>query len=348
MNIQLTALKPLLKKLGCVKSDTVIWDSENGVLSARENNLAVYVVDEALKDPEKTVYFLPSKKFTPSINRMSGVLTVRKTDNGGYSFISNKTRIELDHLELPYKFDVPEKYAVKMPTALFQRLIGFASIAVDAKQQGMTFQGMIALAGVSDFLGSYVEAVGTDGKRVCWIKEETETETFSALLPSGLSSVLSNLSDESVEILDTDRFTALRSGNFIAVANKFTSSFPKAKDLFPSKYDYTFSFLNDDLQAALGRIQPSVNEETRAVKLDFTEKGLVLYTEGHGGTAKDEVSYSANCTANPYWALVDHKYLTDFNEEGEVKIHCSQRANFIVLENGSKKYLVARMTINGK
>jgi hypothetical protein len=104
MNIPLQTLKPLLKRLGSVKTDVIILDTEHGVLAAKEQNLAAWVEDEALRDVEKVVYFFPARKFTTTINRMSGILSVRKMDKG-YALTCNKTRIDLEEAKAQWKYE---------------------------------------------------------------------------------------------------------------------------------------------------------------------------------------------------------------------------------------------------
>jgi len=104
MNIPLPTLKPLIKRLAAVKSEVIILDTEHGVLAAKEQNLAAWVEDESLKDPGKVVYFFPSRKFTTSVNRMSGILTIQKTDKG-YSLVSNKTRIDLEEAKTAWRYE---------------------------------------------------------------------------------------------------------------------------------------------------------------------------------------------------------------------------------------------------
>lgn len=347
MNIQLNLLKPLLKKLSAVKADIVVLDTKEGVLSAKENNLAVYVVDEVLKDKSGDVFFFPAKKFLSSVNRMSGILTVHKTDKA-YSLVSNKTRVELETSKYPWRFDAPTSYKVNLKTSMVQNIVHYAQIATDPKQQAMTFSGLISLVGTKDFMGSTVEAIATDGMRVACIQEESDVESFSMLLSSGLVSVLSNLDGETTEFLDTDHYTAVRSGNFIAIANKFTSNFPKAKSLFPAEAQFHVSVQAAEFYAALGRIQPMVDEDTKCIELDFGDV-ITLRTVGAGGSAKDEINHTGNRMGS-YKANFDHKSLADFFSvaEGIVDVFHTDGKNFIVFKNDNKRYLMSRMGPGGK
>lgn len=352
MNIQLNLLKPLLKKLSSVKSDILVWDTKEGVLSAKENTLAVYVTDPVLKD-NGDVYFFPAKKFLASVARMSGVLTVQKTDTY-YSLVSNKTRIELEKSKYPWRLDVPTSYSVRIKTAVVQNLVRYTQIAVDPKQQGMTFSGLISFNGKEDFIdGSVIEAISTDGKRIAWITDSAETPDFSLLLPSSLASVFSHLTDEYTEFHDAVNFTAIRSGNFTVVANKFTTSFPSAKNMFPSSSDYAIPFRAAELAACFGRVEPIVDEENRAIELAFSTNGLIVRTLGKGGNAKDECEYAGVLTgaetAFDQKIVVDHKFVSNFlaTAEGIVTVSGYLDKNFIVLKNNNKNYLVAtRMRSN--
>lgn len=347
MNISLATLKPLLKKLVAVKSEIVVLDTKEGVLSAKENNLAVYVTDEVLKDKAGDVFFFPAKKFLSSVNRMSGILTIHLTDTA-YSLVSNKTRVELEKSKYPWRFDVPTSYKVVLKTFMVQNMVRYVQIATDPKQQAMTFSGLISLIGTKDFLENSIEALATDGKRVACIREEADVEPFSLMLPSSLVTVLPNLEGENTEFLDTDNYTGLRSGNFVAIANKFTTNFPNVKSLFPSEHNFHILVQAAEFHAALSRIQPMVDEDTKCIELDFGDV-VTFRTIGSGGSAKDEINHAGN-RMGAYKANFDHKSLSDFFSvaEGIVHIYHTDEKNFIVFENENKRYLMSRMGPGGK
>lgn len=345
MNIQLSVLKPLLKKLSCVKGDAVVWDTENGILSTREGNLAVYVFDDVLKSDIGTLVF-PSKKFLPSINKMSGTVSVQKTDNG-YIVTSNKTKVELERGIQTWKMDLSFQNPISVKTSVLQKLLGFVQIASDPKQQAMTFAGLISLTGHEDFLASYLEAVATDGKRIALATEEVETDDFSLLLPSALVAVFPHLSGETTQFFDSENNTTVRSGGFVAVANKFTAKFPDAKKLFPTTCNFKATANVTDFREALDRIQPMLDEETCAIELDFKDT-IRLRTIGKGGSASDEIGYARPLLNQnpPLTAIFHHKFLTDFlaTVNGWVAVEYTVGKDFIVLKNENKKYLIARMS----
>src|ERR1700735_16917 len=106
MVIPIPTLKPLLKKLGCVKSDTIVLDTKLGILAAKENSLAVYIKEESFIDPKGEIMFFPMQKFTSVINKLSGSVTVHTTDNG-YSLLSSRTRVELQKPVYSWKMNLP-------------------------------------------------------------------------------------------------------------------------------------------------------------------------------------------------------------------------------------------------
>lgn len=345
MNIQLSVLKPLLKKLSCVKGDSVLWDAVNGILSSREGNLTVYVYDDSLKVGTDTFVF-PSKKFLPSINKMSGTIDIQKTDNG-YCITSNKTKIELERGTKAWKPDLSFQNPISVKTSVLQKLLTYVQIASDPKQQAMTFAGLISLTGYDDFLTPRLEAVATDGKRIALATEETETGDFSLLLPSSLAITFPHLSGDTTQFFDSENNTIVRSGGFVAVANKFTAKFPDAKKLFPTVCNFKATANVTDFREALDRIQPMLDEETHAVELDFKDV-ISFRTIGKGGSASDEIGYARSLLNQnpPLTAIFDHKFMTDFfaTANGWVTIEHTIGKDFIVLKNENKKYLMSRMS----
>ena len=353
MNIELSKLKGLLKKLSCVKAETIILDTHNGVLCAREGNLSVYVINEILKDPTAVdgIHFFPAKKFLPSVNRMSGTLTIRKMDNY-YSLVSNKTRIELDIFEQPWKFDLHLTTDTAIKTSALQNIVQFVQIASDPKQDAMSFAGLISLRGHEDFIdGSRIEAVATDGKRMAVMSEETTSSNLDVLMPTSLVSVISQLDGELTYIQDSANFVMLHSNGLVAVANKFNGNFPNATAYFPEVYDFKVNVNPAEFLEALGRIQPMVNEDSRSMGIEYKNGSIVMSTAGSGGTGKDEIPYTGQ--EHEYKAMFDHKFLADFfstikDSDEPVTICHKKDKQFLVFKHGEKQYLIANMVSTKK
>lgn len=353
MNIELSKLKQLLKKLSCVKAETIILDTHNGVLCAREGNLSVYVINEILKDPSiiDQVYFFPAKKFLPSVNRMSGTLTIRKTDNY-YSLVSNKTRIELDIFEQPWQFDLHLTTDTAIKTSALQNIVQYVQIASDPKQDAMSFAGLISLKGHEDFIdGSRVQAVATDGKRMAVIEEEATSSNLDVLMPTSLVSIIGQLDGELTYIQDSANYVLIHSNGLVAVANKFNGKFPDAVSFFPEIYDFKVTVKPQEFLEALGRIQPMVNEDTRTMGIEYKNGAIVMSTAGSGGTGKDEVPY--NGPDREYKGMFDHKFLADFfstikDSNEEVTICHKTDKQFLVFQHGEKQYLIANMVSTRK
>jgi len=347
MNIVLPTLKPLIKRVAAVKSEVIILDTEHGILAAKEQNLAAWVEDESLKDSEKVVYFFPSRKFTTSVNRMSGILSVQKTDKG-YSLVSNKTRIDLEEAKTAWRYEPADALQICLNTAILQELIKFVQIAPDSKQTGLTYSGMVSLVGTEDPLGGSIEAIATDGKRIASLSIPADVQqSFSVLLPSSLIPIIPTLSDEKTLLFDDSRVSIIKSGKFTARANKFTDKFPDAKRLFPTGCDFIARVDAGEFREALGRLEAVMNEETRAVKLTWAQN-LELRTGNQSTHGKDEIAYQTlrgRGNELAFTAIFDWKFLNDFFERVEGQVTCSYSVgkNFIVLQSKEKKYLLARM-----
>jgi DNA polymerase III sliding clamp (beta) subunit (PCNA family) len=350
MNIPAPVLKALLKKLSGAKGDTIVLDTKNGVLFSKDNGLEIYVVDDQLKDESGDVFFFPAKKFTPSVSKMSGTVTIQKTDKDGYLVQSNKTKIVLEKGYQAWSFKLPTDYPISIDTKKLQKVVSFVQIAADPKQQAMTFAGLISLAGKQeeDFLaGSYLEAVATDGKRISIATENADVDDFNLLLPATLAAVFPLLTGETTEFFDNDNGTFIKSDNLYAFGNKFTAKFPDAKKLLPESSDFGVVLYAADLKDALDRIQPMLDEDTRAVELSFGDK-LRLRTVGKGGSGQDEVESITQLPGHkpvPYAAIFDHKFLTDFLSVvmEKISIENTTGKDFAVFSHYGKKYLLSRM-----
>jgi DNA polymerase III sliding clamp (beta) subunit (PCNA family) len=339
--IPIPTLKPLLKKLGCVKSDVIVLDTKLGILAAKETSLAVYIKEESFIDPKGEVMFFPAQKFSSIINKLSGSITLHTTENG-YSLLSNRTRVELQKPTYTWKFNIPENYSPLAPTSVIKELISFAQIAYDPKQT-MTYSGLVSLKLDVDFFDNgYIEAVSTDGKRIAMSRDGVDwSSKFSLLLPASLGAVFPHLTGDIVHFADSEQSTAIRSGNIVAVAAKYTAKFPDISKMVSHASGKKVGFDAAELSAALDRVQPMLDNEKPWIKLTFGNS-IVIETVGGAGSARDEVECSG---AVPEPIYFEHKFLADFISKSNgnvsyVGLSDPQRA---VLINGNKTYVLAGM-----
>jgi DNA polymerase III sliding clamp (beta) subunit (PCNA family) len=167
------------------------------------------------------------------------------------------------------------------------------------------------------------------------------------LLPASLIPLIPSFADEKTLIFDDSRGTIISSGKFTARANKFTDKFPDAKRMFPSGYDFIATVDAKDFTSALGRIEPVVDEESRAVKLTWANT-LELRVGNKSTHGKDEVDYQTlkgDGKEGAFEMLFDWKFLNDFFERVEGPVSCMYTLgkNYAVFQSKEKKYLLARM-----
>jgi DNA polymerase III sliding clamp (beta) subunit (PCNA family) len=341
MVIPIPLLKPLLKKLGCVKSDVIVLDTKLGILAAKENSLSVYITEDSLTDPKGEVLFFPAQKFSSVINKMSGSVTIHTTENG-YSLLSNRTKVELQKPVYTWKFNTPSEWSNLAETSTLKELVSFAQIAYDPKQT-MTYSGLVSLKLDVDFFDTgYVEAISTDGKRIAVSRRERESHSkFSVLLPASLGAVLPHLTGKDVHFADSEQSTAIRSGNIVAIAAKYTLKFPDTSKMISHVNGKKIQFDAAEMTEALDRIQPMLDDENPWIKLTFGDT-IVIETVGNGGSARDEVAFKGTAPESIHF---EHKFLNDFVSKAQGVVYYTalsdpQRA---ILTNDNKTYVLAGM-----
>jgi DNA polymerase III sliding clamp (beta) subunit (PCNA family) len=340
MQIAASELKSLIKRTSTAKAEFLIL-MEGGCV-ASDSDMSVCVQSDSFKGFGTPIQ-VNSRKFSTVCNRLSGEITVRKTDTA-LTLSSVKTKVEMAFQPVkPRVFTQPEKLHT-LPLTAVRDLLKYVSIAADqnkAAAQGGVVQMQTVQSVVEDEVEG-LEAAGTDGKRAAWTECVLEgVDPFKFQIPLPAVAAIQNLDGDTVEIGEGENFYFVRGGATTVYANKLVKRFPNLRSFVPKEFAFTATVDAKSVAEVLHTVEPMTQEnEQFAVVVHFLDGTLHIKTCGNGDFAEDETAYEGT---GEFKTRVNHKLLSDFFAVvgGEVTFKANTNKTPIVLESGTRKIMIA-------
>ena len=267
--------------LGCLS-----LTAEDGILTVASTNaevgISIGVTQVEVSTPGKAL--VPADKLnqivrscedaTIALERKDSVLHVRSEDAHFKIF-------GFDPAEFPGVRDFPETgETFTCQGGVLRRLIGRTLFATAVENSRFAISGVLV-----EKRAKRLRFVATDGRRLAVALGDVEggadEQTF--IIPSKPLQILNKLIDDPdapVVIAQDDSFAIFKVGEgsdaAVLSTNLVEGQFPPFEDVIPKDQDKRVCFESAELGSAVRRAALLTNEESKGVRMDFTESKLVL------------------------------------------------------------------------
>ncbi|MCZ2152566.1 MAG: DNA polymerase III subunit beta [Bryobacterales bacterium] len=163
-----------------------------------------------------------------------------------------------------------------------KQMVTRTMFAISTEESRFTLNGALMVLDTGS-----MKMVATDGHRLAHVMISSPVEGLSerqsALLPRKAMTELLKLvdaagDDAQVLFAANDNHLFFRTGDRLLITRKLTGSFPDYERVLPKDQTYRVVLLKDDLRAGLERVAQFSDERSRAIKLQFAENELKMYS----------------------------------------------------------------------
>ena len=221
----------------------------------------------------------------------------------------------------------PEEETIEIEGAVLREMIHKTIFAAAPERMRFALNGVLL---VSHEDNANIEMVGTDGRRMGWIKRKAEKKSSSSseiIVPTkGAMQLERMLSEtEKVALRLEERHLFAKTAEAELVAQLVDGKFPNYRAAVPTEMDKVFQVSAPELAGAIRRAALLCNDRSRAVQFDLTPGQLKLTaTTPETGEAEVEmqVQYEGEpttVTLNPDYILDGLKVLGDREVRFEIK-----------------------------
>ena len=287
------SIKPILQNL------RLVVDPGGATLLATDLEVAIRYRVELEEVEESGDVLLP-------VQRLLGIF--READGEDVSFVSDDRALKIacgngvfkvlceDPEEFPQIPEFKEDKAFVLDREPFRLLIRKTTFATAREKTRYAFNGVRF-----EVEGDVARMVATDGKRMAvktvGIDNPSDISAGHIIPTKGLQTFDRVLSDEDpkVRINLEERQVMVRAGNAEVSSRLVEGAFPRYDAVIPKETVLTAEFQREDLLSALRQAAILTNDESRSVRMSFTEDSLVLTSRAMDvGEARVELTTEVN------------------------------------------------------
>lgn len=176
-----------------------------------------------------------------------------------------------------------------------KRMISQTMFAISSEESRFTLNGALLV-----LEPGLMKMVATDGHRLAHVMISSPVEGLeerqSALLPRKAMAELLKLVDAAgddarISFSANDNHLFFQAGGRLLITRKLTGSFPDYERVLPKEQTYRIVLLKDDLRSSLERVAQFSDERSRAIKLQFGENELKMYSSiSNTGETEESIS----------------------------------------------------------
>lgn len=307
----LTSIKIEVEQDRIVMTGTSVTKTVQEILSASdpENGISV----------DTTGVFLIDPRYLGDIckNADSNQITMERVDGPIIGIYGDKAKYRINTID-PSTFPTVEMETpdatVEIPAEKLADLIAKSAFAASTKGTRPVLDG-VNLA----FTGNKLTATATDSYRLARIAMELDTPVStdcSAVVPAvDLKKILPVFHENKVEIGIAKKALRLSSANgtgkVLAQLSLLEGTYPNTDRLIPTTFPITCKMMKTDLLSAADRCVMLGTREVTAIKLDFSEKEVVMSAKNQEVGDSTETLNVAAYSGDPISLTVNTRYVID-------------------------------------
>ncbi|MFN0168457.1 MAG: DNA polymerase III subunit beta [Bryobacteraceae bacterium] len=311
---------------GVVEKKTTIPILSNVLLEAKEGYVALTATDLELgircscpaKVKKEGAGTIPAKRLLDYVRLLpDSEITLKFLENHWAQITCGRSRTKMAGMSRESFPELPQMPAAmaEVPSSLLSSMISKTIFAISAEESRFTLNGALLL------LRQNTSAmVSTDGHRLAYveaaIEAEASTPNVRVLVPKKAMTEILRLSSETGEggrviIAGDDNHLFFRFGDRLLITRKLTGNFPDYERVLPKDNQYTATLQKEDIKSAVERVAQFADERSRAIRLQFTEGEVKVFTSSVE-TGESEESVPGAYTGPEVDIGFNAQYLLDF------------------------------------
>ena len=194
----------------------------------------------------------------------------------------SKTRIAgMSRDSFPELPKMPDPIA-EIPVKALASLIARTSFAISMEESRFTLSGALLLLRPDS-----MTMVATDGHRLAYVQTPCENpgvgQQFRALIPKKAMGELVKLAEDAVPeakaaFAGDDNHLFFRVGERLLITRKLTGNFPDYERVLPKDHTLIARLQKDEIRAAIERVAQFADERSRAIRVQFTEGEVKVFS----------------------------------------------------------------------
>lgn len=307
----LTSIKIEVEQDRIVMTGTSVTKTVQEILSASDPENGITV--------DTTGVFLIDPRYLGDIckNADSNQITMERVDGPIIGIYGDKAKYRINTID-PSTFPTVEMETpdatVEIPAEKLADLIAKSAFAASTKGTRPVLDG-VNLA----FTGNKLTATATDSYRLARISMELDAPVStdcSAVVPAGdLKKILPVFHENKVEIGIAKKALRLSSANgtgkVLVQLSLLEGAYPNTDRLIPTTFPITCKMTKMDLLSAADRCVMLGTREVTAIKLDFSEKEVVMSAKNQEVGDSTETLNVASYSGDPISLTVNTRYVID-------------------------------------
>ena len=318
----------------------------NVLLATDENKLIIKATDLKINfETSIPVNVIEHGVATIHCDKFASILN--SIPDGDTEFEQNDINITIKPVSKKIKFDLkclnsenfPEIYTedkcqyFDVPLKSFRQMITETSFAVSDDETKYFLNGVLLEKKENSLV-----MVGTDGRRLAYIKKDMETPIpdfkSSIIHPKILNLIVKRTTDEGpISIGINEKSIYFKFGMYKLSSLLIEGQYPNYEKVIPENNEYSFQVDKNDLYEALKRVSLLVEQKSRRIFLEVNPGNLIVQSETKDvGGAKEEIP--CYYEGEPNVIAVNSKHLEEplkFMTEERVKISFSDGMKAMIL-----------------
>ena len=305
-----TPTRSTLPILGCVLIDS---NEEKTTLRSTDLEITIQVeISVSLEEagstavPLKTLLDianeLPDTRLTLSSDDKNKVEI--KTDNGEYDLMAKPPD------EFPASPEIEKAQKIDVSGLMFKKIISSTAFAVSRDELKPALTGVLFRV-----KNTGVTAVATDGHRlVKYSRTDFNSNGFvgDMIIPRKfLSFMLTQLSDENIELLIGENHISAKMGNDLVITRIIDERFPDYESVIPKDNHKTLKVEKESLLGAIKRVSIFSNKSTHQVALNLENSLCKITTEDPEKSSKAQEDVFAEYNGDALTIGYNAEYLKD-------------------------------------
>jgi DNA polymerase-3 subunit beta len=223
---------------------------------------------------------VPAARMTSILREMKDERVEVAWEDGATLVVGDNSQFKVlgeDPEEFPQIPDMEGERVFSIASETFRDLVGRTAFAAAKERTRFALNGILFL-----IQGSEVRCVTTDGRRLALVVGEVENPEeveVKAIVPAkGMTQIVRTLTeaDETLELRVEENQATARTSRAVVASRLVEGAFPDWQDVIPASCSYEMDLDREALTTALRKAKLLTNQESRSVRLHFTEGRLII------------------------------------------------------------------------